>query len=391
MNGIRKHGMLLPEYRNNMKQAITVLGTGLVGRAIAEDLHQSGYRVTAIDRDGSVLDELEARCGIRTICADLAAGGMDDLLDGADLVIGATPGELGFRVMESVIMAGKNLVDISFCPEDFMQLDWLAREHGVTVVPDAGVAPGLCNAILGYHEGKFSVDFYRCLVGGLPFKRDWPLEYRSSWSPLDCIEEYVRPARFRQDGEDIVKPALSDVESVEFERAGILEAWNSDGLRSLLDSFPRIPNMVEKTLRYPGTTDYLRVLRELGYFSTDPIMVKGQEIRPLDLTAALLFPGFELREGEGEFTVMRVEIGGTDQGRPVRLQYELYDVYDRDSGITSMARTTGYTATGMAGLILRGTLDRKGVIPPEFAAREEDGFSYLLGHLEHRGVKFKIT
>jgi saccharopine dehydrogenase-like NADP-dependent oxidoreductase len=373
-----------------MKQAkVVVLGAGLVGKAMAIDLKKSGHEVYSMDLNKDVLDHMEKEHGIKTICSDFSGPLLPGLLRDFDLVLGAAPGALGFGVMEQVIRAGKNMVDISFCPEDFMQLDSLAREKGVTIVPDMGVAPGMCNAILGYHEGRMEVDTYRCLVGGLPFERPWPLEYKSSWSPMDCIEEYVRPARFRIDGENVVKPALSDLEPVEFEGIGTLEAWNSDGLRSLLDSFPGIPHMVEKTLRYPGTVRYLEVLRELGYFSTGEVEVNGHLIRPVDLTASLLFPLFKLEKGEKEFTVMRVSIEGREEGESVRYKYDLYDAYDTETDTLSMARTTGYTATGVAGLILEGKLNTPGVIPPEKSATTEEQFRQLLKHLENRGVVYR--
>ncbi len=150
---------------------------------------------------------------------------------------------------------------------------------------------------------------------------------------------------------------------------GTLEAWNSDGLRSLLDSFPHIPNMVEKTLRYPGTVEFLKVLRELGYFNTEAVDVKGTMVRPVDLTAALLFPRFKLAKGEGEFTVMRIEIKGKEDGREKHYSYDLYDEYQADTDTLSMARTTGYTSTGVAGLILDGILTEPGVIPPGKGSR----------------------
>ena len=373
-----------------MKNQIIVLGAGLVGKAIAIDLKGSGHGVTAVDLNQETLDELSGEHGITGVCADFTGDHLAELVRDADLVMGAAPGASGFRVMETVIRAGKNMVDISFCPEDFMELDPLAREMGVTVVADMGVAPGMCNAILGYHNQGMEVSRYRCLVGGLPFEREWPLEYKSSWSPMDCIEEYTRPARLREQGENVVKPALSDLETVEFEGIGPLEAWNSDGLRSLLDSFPHIPDMTEKTMRYPGTVEYLRVLRELGYFSREEVEVKGSRIRPVDLTASLLFPLFKLKKGEGEFTVMRVEIEGKEAGRKKRYTYDLYDEYHQESDTLSMARTTGYTATGAAGLILEGLLTTKGVIPPEGTAMKEAGFKYLMDHLEQRGVHYRV-
>lgn len=208
---------------------------------------------------------------------------------------------------------------------------------------------------------------------------------------MDCIEEYVRPARFREAGENVTRPALSDLETVEFEGIGPLQAWNSDGLRSLLDSFPEIPDMVEKTLRYPGTVDYLAVLRELGYFSTDSVDVNGVKVRPVDLTAALLFPRFELEKGEGEFTVMRIELSGEEDGIEKHYTYDLYDEYKLETDTLSMARTTGYTATGVAGLILDGLFNDKGVIPPEKVAVEEKAFRTLLGHLQKRDVQYRLT
>ncbi len=375
-----------------MNSRIVVLGCGLVGKAIAIDMKRSGHEVTAVDLNEEVLFELKRDFGISGIHADFTGDHLMGMVKKFDLVIGAAPGKSGYGIMERVIRSGRNMVDISFCPEEFMDLDPLARKHGVTVVADMGVAPGMCNAILGYHHERMQVTSYKCLVGGLPHHREWPLEYKSSWSPMDCIEEYVRPARFRVGGQDVVKPALSDVEPVEFDKVGILEAWNSDGLRSLLSSFPEIPHMVEKTLRYPGTAEYLRVLRELGYFSTKEVDVRGKMIRPVDLTASLLFPLFKLEQGESEFTVMKVLIEGLEKNKDkgVLYEYNLYDEYDQSTDTFSMARTTGYTCTGVAGLILEGMLKTQGMIPPEGVAVEEESFNYLMNHLRSRGVEYRM-
>lgn len=368
---------------------ILVLGAGLVGKAMAIDLKNTGYRVTAADIDAGKLSVLREKHGMEVVELDTTSRQLEEEVRNADLVVGALPGALGYGVMERVIRSGRSMVDISFCPEDFTALDPLARKHGVTVVADMGVAPGMCNVLLGYHHARMPVRSYRCLVGGLPFTREWPLEYKSSWSPIDCIEEYTRPARFRVEGQEVTRPALSDLEPVTLEPAGLLEAWNSDGLRSLLHSFPDIPNMVEKTLRYPGTVEYLKVLRELGFFSTTEVEVNGQQVRPLDLTAALLFPRFRLESGEGEFTVMQVTIEGEQGENRVIYRYDLYDTYDPATDTTSMARTTGYTCTGAARLILEGMLDSRGVIPPERVAKGEENFRFLMRHLEERGVHYR--
>ena len=111
----------------------------------------------------------------------------------------------------------------------------------------------------------------------------------------------MRPARFIRNSELIIKEALSDTEIIDFDEIGELESWNSDGLRSLIDTMPHIPNMIEKTLRYPGCVEYLKVLRESGFFSYNEIEVEGNKVRPIDVTSKLLFPKWEMKPGDKDF------------------------------------------------------------------------------------------
>ncbi len=375
-----------------MPGKIIVLGAGLVGKTIAVDLQQAGNDVFSADVDPDALKKLEDIPGITTCEADFTDPGiLRELVHGKDLVIGAAPGAFGYQLMEQVIRLGKNMVDISFCPEDYLQLDGLAKAHGVTIVADMGVAPGMCNAILGFHDQEMEVKSYKCIVGGLPDKRTWPLEYKSSWSPIDCIEEYIRPARLVRNGKVITMPALSDAELVDFTEVGTLEEWNSDGLRSLLQTMPHIPDMVEKTLRYPGTINYIKALRELGYFSYEKVEVNNELIRPIDLTAKLLFPLWKLDVGEGEFTIMRVTIAGNEAGHPVTYQYDLYDRYEPHTGTLSMSRTTGYTCAGAAHLLLEDRIGQTGVLAPEMIGSKEENFHFLLTYLAERDVVYRMT
>ena len=248
-----------------MKKKIAVLGAGLVGKAIAIDLSEK-FDVTSVDISTEALKAL-SESSIKTIKADLSDHqNLSILVQPFDLVIGAMPGFMGFETVRTVIKAGKNMVDISFFPEDPFELDELARENNVTIVTDCGVAPGMGNIILGYHHKHMNIDSYECLVGGLPVVREWPYEYKAVFSPIDVIEEYTRPARYVQSGAVVIKEALSDPELIHFDGVGTLESWNSDGLRTLIRTMPNIPNMIEKTLRYPGCIEYLRVLRASGFF-----------------------------------------------------------------------------------------------------------------------------
>jgi len=369
-------------------QKIVVLGAGRVGAAMAIDLSKK-HEVVSVDFSESALSRL-AQYNIKTVQTDLSvAENITEVVADCDLVISAVPGFMGYETLETIINARKNVVDIAFFPEDPFGLDNLAKEKGVTAVIDAGVAPGMGNIILGYHNANMEVKKYECLVGGLPFVREWPYEYKAVFSPIDVIEEYIRPARYVQNGEMLVREALSDAELVHFKEVGTLESWNSDGLRTLIKTMD-IPDMIEKTLRYPGAIEYLRVLRETGFFSYDEVEVNGMKIRPIDLTAKLLFPKWQLKEGEEDYTVMRIIVEGIENGQNKLYRYDLFDRYDRESKTISMARTTGYTCTAVANLILDGMYDNPGINPPEYVGVQEKNFNYIKAYLAERGVDYSV-
>ena len=370
---------------------IIVLGAGLVGSVIAIDLAKQ-HEVTSADVYPESLLRFQNHPEIKTIQADLGdIEKLKQLVQDFDLVVGAVPGFMGYQTMKAVIEAGKNMVDISFMSEDFLQLDGLAKRHKVTVVADIGVAPGMGNIILGYHNKRMHVKSYECLVGGLPVIREWPYEYKAVFSPIDVIEEYTRPARFIQNYEMVIKEALSDPELIHFEEVGTLESWNSDGLRSLMQTMKNVPNMLEKTLRYPGCIEYLRVLRDSGFFSYEEMDVNGAKVRPIDVTAQLLFPKWKLKEGEEDYTIMRIVVDGIENGKPKNYRYNLLDRFDRKTNTISMARTTGYTCAAAANLLLDGGFTIQGVNPPEYVGEAEGNLTYILKYLEERGVIYKLT
>lgn len=373
-----------------MKKKIIVLGTGLVGSAIVKDLAPD-FELTAVDLDSKNIEGLAGLNNVKAVTADLSDGNiLKDLVRDQDLVIGALPGFMGYQSVKHTIEAGKDMVDISFFPEDPFGLDRLAKNRGVTIVTDCGVAPGMSNIFLGHYNNQIDVKSFECLVGGLPFKREWPWQYKAVFSPTDVIEEYTRPARYMLNGEIVTREALSDPELVDFDEVGTLESWNSDGLRSLLHTIP-VPNMIEKTLRYPGTIEYLRMLREAGFFSKQEVEVNGVKIRPLDLTASLMFPAWELKPGEEEFTVMRITIEGKKEGNTHKYVYNLFDRYDSENKITSMARTTGYTCTAVANLMAEGMFNSPGINPPEYIGKTDGHLQFILEYLKERNIFYKLT
>lgn len=362
----------------------------MVGRAIALDL-ANDYEVTSFDVSAENLLQLKSRNDkIKTFLADLADyKTYPDLLQAFDLVVTAVPGFMGFKTLEAVINAGKNVVDISFFPEDVLQLDKLAKEKNVTVITDCGVAPGMSNFIIGRYNEEMKVTSFECYVGGLPKEKKSPFQYKAPFSPIDVIEEYTRPARLVEDGSIVVKPALSERELIWFEEVGQLEAFNTDGLRSLIYTMKHIPDMKEKTLRYPGHIDLIIALQQAGLFDTHPISVKNTAISPLEFTSQLLINEWKLGPEEEEFTIMQVIVKGEKDGMEKTIRYDLYDEYDKASKTSSMARTTGYTCTAAVNLIAKNLFTEKGVFPPELIGRYKDCFDFVISYLKERNVNWQ--
>jgi lysine 6-dehydrogenase len=359
----------------------------MVGRAMAIDLSKQ-YDVISADRDASALALLHGQPNLSTTVADLAdASKVTEIIADADIVVGAVPGFMGYKTLKTVIEAGKNIVDISFFPEDPFELDTLAKSRGVVAVMDAGVAPGMSNLILGSYKARTEVTDFTCYVGGLPRERTWPYEYKAPFSPIDVIEEYTRPSRVVENRKIVRKEALSEPELIDFPGVGTLEAFNTDGLRSLIYTM-KIPNMKEKTLRYPGHIELMRVLRETGFFGEETVQIGDQRIRPIDLTTSLLFPKWKLGEEEEEFTIMNILIEGLEAGKKFKHKYALLDRYDPATKTSSMARTTGYTCTAVTSLVLDGQYLRAGISPPEFVGETQGCLETVFKYLQKRGVHY---
>lgn len=369
---------------------IIVLGGGMVGRVMAHDLSHD-FDVTCADFSPEVLKQLNSRYGLKTIQCDFSK--TDEIrkaVNGFDLVIGAVPGRLGFNMLKTVIEEGKNIVDISFFPEDAFLLNDLAIKNNVTAIVDCGVAPGYCNMMAGYYYHRMKMDFYSCLVGGLPVKRIPPFEYKAPFSPADVIEEYVRPARLKENGKIIVKEALSEIELIDFTECGTLEAFNTDGLRSLLVTLPDVKTLKEKTLRYPGHAALMKIFRDSGFFSDMKINTKDGEIAPLSVTSKLLFDQWKYTDGEEDFTIMQVVIKGEKDGNQKEFSCTMYDRYHKATATMSMARTTGYTCTAVAQLLIENKFNRKGICPPEFVGESEACFKFVTDYLLKKEISIRF-
>ena len=372
---------------------VVVLGGGLIGSVIASDLASSrGMKVTVADSSGASLKNCIRRATrkIDTVEADLSdAEDIARVVAEADLVVGALPSGLGLNALETVIDAGRHYVDISFMSEGNLHLSELAKKKRVTAVVDMGVAPGMSNLLCGYGAKKLDrCDRLEILVGGLPRHRHWPWEYKASWSPSDVLEEYVRPVRVVEGGKIVWKEALAEPELADFEGVGTLETFLTDGLRSLADTLD-VPDMVEKTMRYPGHIELMRVLRHVGLFSPEPVTLPdGTTVKPLDLTSHLLFPQWKFEKGEPDCTVKRITAEGRLGKVDTRLTWDVVDDLDPKTGFSSMSRCTAFPAAAMARMIADGTFKRRGVFAPEQIANDKGLLDRMLKELKSRGVEY---
>jgi len=354
------------------------IGAGLVGKTMAHDLSRN-FDLHLADSNINLLQKIKSELNhIHTHQLDVTnKKSLSKWIKDADIVLLAVPGFLGFNALKTIIECGKDVVDISFSPENVLTLHDLAVKNDVCAVVDAGVAPGIPNFILGYWNSQLKVEAFEYVVGGLPKNPIPPYNYKAPFSPIDVIEEYTRPARMMIDSKIVTKPAMSEVEIIDILDVGKLEAFNTDGLRSLLSTMSHIPNMKEKTLRYPGHVKLMQSLKNQGLFNREKI----------NQTVQNLFKDWKLGKIEREFTVLDINIYSASKN----IHYHLYDEFNEDTQSSSMARTTGYTATATINMLANNLWDKKGVHPPEKIGLKRECINFLFKYLNFRSISINRT
>ena len=357
---------------------VLILGGGRIGAAIAHNL-MSDHAITIADLETSQLKHLTGCCQLVN-CDVTDHNQLENLVASFNVVVGALPSRLGYNILKDLIQLRKNIVDISFFAEDALSLQSLAKENRVTALVDFGLAPGLSNLFAGHCHATFDrLNTFNCMVGGLPVERTLPYQYKAPFAPLDVIEEYTRPARMRRANEEIVLPALSEIERIHFDNIGDLEAFNTDGLRTLLQTIPA-PNMAEKTIRYPGHALLMQQLTDGGFFDPEHI----------EATAKVLLEHWQFEPQEADLTVMQIEAHGSLNKEAHSCKWQLVDHYDHEKNISSMARTTGYTCAAGVRLLLQENLP-VGVVAPEIIGQNQGWFEFILQQLEKDGIAFQSS
>ncbi|MEM0268105.1 MAG: saccharopine dehydrogenase C-terminal domain-containing protein [Candidatus Korarchaeum sp.] len=369
---------------------VAVLGAGSVGRAVIYDLYErvTGSNLLVVDSNPSNLaaaSKMVSKAELKRV----EIRDVDDLhriMRDVDVAVNSLPGKFGRLSWIAAIKAKVDLVDISYSEDDPTAYNMQASEAGVTIVPDAGVAPGLSNMMAGRAYAQLEeVKELRIYVGGIPEEPVPPLGYLVTWSPEDLIEEYVRDARILENGSIKRKPALSDIERIYIPEVGELEAFLTDGLRTMLKTLKGVSFMVEKTLRWPGHAEKIELLRTLGYLSKEPLQFDGESVSPAQLTAKLLRE--RLKGDSRDLVILIVHARGRRSPSDIEIEYRMVDRYDPPTGLTALARTTAFVATGVVKLIAEGSLPGPGVLPPEIIGMDEALFASIAEWLSWRGIR----
>lgn len=364
---------------------INILGAGRVGSFIAKELTLEGFDVSVYDISDKALEFL-ANNGIITFKCNLNDNEeLKKAIKKSDLVLNALPGSMGYKVLEISIDEKKTIVDLSFMPENPLVLNEKAKSNNITAIVDMGIAPGLSHFLIGreYFLNK-NLQGAKIFVGGIPTERTFPFQYKAPFSPFDVLEEYTRKARYRFNGILAEAEPLTDLEEIYFPGIGTLEAFLTDGLRTLLET-TEIPTLIEKTLRYPGHCQAIKILKATGLLNKEPIYYKGNPVIPIEFTSKLLFPLWELKKDDKELTVLLILLWTKEK----EINYVLFETIDEKNGITSMAKTTGIPPIIMAKLFAEGKIKMKGILPPEILGMDEEIFENFMENFEKKGIFLK--
>ncbi len=367
------------------------VGCGYIGSVLAEELVNSldFEKLTICDSTKGKIDKTAKKLGEKVVPLQLDISNYSNLLEiieNADLVIGLAPGRLGFGVMMACVEKKKNLVDLSFMAEDPFFFQESALNAGVSIIPDCGFAPGLSNILIGKASSQLDeVEDALIYVGGLPQKLITPLNYKVTWCVEDLFEEYTRKAKIVRNGKTVEVDALEGLEEIEFEELGKFEAFFTDGVRTLHHTI-KANNMWEKTLRYPGHAEKIKLIKKLGLLNKEPLT--SIKITPWEFMVKFWEENLGFFK-EKDLLLMRIKVRGRKDSTKYLHTYKLVDYFDEQRNITAMGRSTAYTAFAVIKLLSENRIKRKGIIPPEILGMDQKLFEEIQQILKEKEVNFR--
>lgn len=360
-----------------MHVKIGVLGSGLMGKEATRDLVASGgvTEVGLADIDIDAAQKVVNQLGSAKLTAYQVNAKdereLGNYMRQFDVIINALFYSFNEIVAKTAIKTGVHSVDlgghIGHVTDKVLDMKEDAQDAGVTLIPDLGVAPGMINILSGYGAGKLDkMEEIKLYVGGIPVNPEPPFEYNHVFSMEGVFDHYTDPALIVRDGVKQEIESLTEVERVHFEKFGPLEAFHTSGGTSTLSiSYPNLKTLEYKTIRYPGHAEKFKLLVDLNLTRMDySVDVNGEEINPREVLLKVLDPIVELGDKD-DVVLLRVKVGGEKAGHKDTHVFEMTTYKDREHKVTAMARATANTISAVAQMIADGTIDKRGVYPPE--------------------------
>lgn len=356
---------------------VVVLGAGLMGKEVVRDLVKQDEvkKVYLADRairqaEDFAEELMNEKLDILLLDATNEEQ-LSDVIGLGDIVVNALFYTFNESVARCAVERGVHVVDlgghIGGATEKVLALSEQAAAKGVTLIPDLGVAPGMINILAGYGASLLDeTQSIKLYVGGVPVKPEPPLNYHVVFSLEGLFDHYTDTSRVMRNGEVKELPSLSEIETLEFDRYGEMEAFHtSGGTSTMLESFPTIETLEYKTIRYPGHADKVQVLVDLGLLSRESsIRVDGRPLRVRDVMLAHLTP--QLRLGEkSDAVLLRVIVSGIKDQQPHTVTFNMITEKDQNTNETAMALATANTISVVAQMIGNGVITQRGAYPPE--------------------------
>ena len=375
---------------------VVQLGCGITGLVCAEHVARN-RNVTAMvlaDAKTEGASALKERLGLDKVSVQKVDGSdpkaIKKLLKDSDVVINSLPWEFMDEVQNTAARTGTNYVD--FCLtiqalKDFDPIDKMCRDAGITAITATGLEPGISNVLarhaanmLDEPEELHVIDGDNGVIPGV--------DYFSTWSPIDWLEETTIPAAVFRNGKIEYVPPLHVREIYDFPQPlGPLPVYKTVHDETFL--LPRHIKGIKNADFRIGIDDTFaaaaKMLRKLGMHSRKPIDVKGVMVQPLDVVAALFPRPTEIAgkiKGTGGTVV---EVIGKKDGRKTKVRVWTFVSHEwaynrcRSNGTGYLVGTGGAVPAEM---LIDGEVKEKGLIVPE----QLDDRSFI-SRLESKGLK----
>ncbi len=357
---------------------ILILGAGRMGHGAAFDLINNSPDVEAVTladfdiKKTRIIAEEINNPKLRTKQIDVSNyADVVALMRGHDAAISCVNYWFNLELSKAAIETRTNFCDLggnNYVVDSQLALDAEAKNAGINIIPDCGLAPGMVSVLAMHGANRFDkIEEIHSRVGGLPQNPQPPLNYQLVFSVEGLINEYIETARVIRSGEITEVDSMTELETLFFDNFPALEAFQTSGGTSTLpDTFlGQIKELDYKTIRYAGHCEKFKTMIDLGLCSSDEIIADYVKVKPRKVLGELLQRN--LPADEPDYVLIRLEFVGLRDGARKKLRYDIVDKYDETTKLSAMMRTTAFPASIIAQMAAEGATKMRGATPQEKA------------------------